>query len=87
MTSQHDLARIARAVIDANGYMTIATADHAGQPWPSPVWYAHTGYQEFFWVSSPFTRHSRNLAGNWSGPFDSRLDDSAEQGGRRLRRR
>lgn len=62
MTSQHDLDRIARAVIDANSYMTIATADRAGQPWASPVWYAHAGYRKFFWVSSPDTRHSHNLA-------------------------
>jgi hypothetical protein len=62
MTSQHDLAAIARAVIDANSYMTLATADRAGLPWPSPVWYAHCGYREFFRVSSPAARHSRNLA-------------------------
>lgn len=62
MTEQPDLARIARAVIDANSYLTLATADPAGQPWPSPVWYAHHLYQEFFWVSSPTARHSRNLA-------------------------
>jgi hypothetical protein len=30
MTEQDDLARIARAVIDANSYMTIATEDRAG---------------------------------------------------------
>ena len=62
MTTEQDPARVARAVIDANSYMTIATADPAGQPWPSPVWYAHAGYREFFWVSSPAARHSRNLA-------------------------
>jgi nitroimidazol reductase NimA-like FMN-containing flavoprotein (pyridoxamine 5'-phosphate oxidase superfamily) len=60
-TSQHDLARVARAVIDANCYLTLATADEAGRPWPSPVWYAHAGYHEFFWISSPEARHSRNL--------------------------
>ena len=62
MTTERDPAGVARAVIDANSYMTIATADRAGQPWPSPVWYAHAGYREFFWVSSPEARHSRNLA-------------------------
>jgi hypothetical protein len=62
MTALDDVARIARAVIDANSYMTIATADRAGRPWPSPVWYAHEGYREFFWVSSPTARHSVNLA-------------------------
>jgi hypothetical protein len=61
MTSQHDLARVARAVIDANFCLTLATADEAGRPWPSPVWYAHAGYCEFFWISSPAARHSRNL--------------------------
>jgi hypothetical protein len=61
-TPQQDPARIARAVIDANSYLTLATADRAGRPWPSPVWYAHAGYREFFWVSAPGSRHSRNLA-------------------------
>ena len=62
MTAPPDPARIARAVIDANSYLTLATADRAGRPWASPVWYAQAGYREFFWVSSPDTRHSRNLA-------------------------
>jgi hypothetical protein len=26
------------------------------------VWYAVTDYREFFWVSSPEARHSRNIA-------------------------
>jgi len=72
VTSPYDLAR---AVIDANSYMTIATADRAGQPWPSPVWYAHVGYREFFWISSPSARHSRNLTGRSQAGvviFDSR---------------
>ena len=28
----------------------------------SPVWYAPAEYREFFWVSRPGARHSRNLA-------------------------
>jgi hypothetical protein len=28
----------------------------------SPVWFAHSDYREFFWVSSPAAQHSRNLA-------------------------
>jgi nitroimidazol reductase NimA-like FMN-containing flavoprotein (pyridoxamine 5'-phosphate oxidase superfamily) len=62
MASQPELASIARAVIEANSYMTLATAGGAGLPWPSPVWYAHSGYREFFWASSPAAQHSRNLA-------------------------
>jgi hypothetical protein len=52
----------ARAIIDAGRYMTLATADTAGVPWASPVWYAPRGYSELFWISYPDARHSRNLA-------------------------
>ena len=51
----------ARALIDANAYMTLATADRDGRPWASPVWFAHDGYTTFYWVSRPGPRHSRNL--------------------------
>jgi pyridoxine/pyridoxamine 5'-phosphate oxidase len=51
-----------QAIIDANSYMTLATADEHGNPWASPVWYATADYREFIWVSSPHARHSRNLA-------------------------
>ncbi len=57
-----DPAAAARAVIDANRYMTLGTADESGHPWVTPVWFAPADYREFFWVSSPATRHSRNLA-------------------------
>jgi Pyridoxamine 5'-phosphate oxidase len=52
----------ARAIIDDGRYMTLATADAAGMPWASPVWYAPRGYSELFWISYPDARHSRNLA-------------------------
>jgi nitroimidazol reductase NimA-like FMN-containing flavoprotein (pyridoxamine 5'-phosphate oxidase superfamily) len=51
-----------RAVVDANRYMTLATADESGHPWVSPVWFATLDYCEFFWVSKPEARHSRNVA-------------------------
>ena len=54
-------AAAARAVIDSNSYMTLGTADESGRPWVSPVWFAHLGYREFLWVSSPDAQHSRNL--------------------------
>lgn len=54
---------VARRIIDANAYMTLATADATGTPWPSPVWFAHDRYQRFVWVSRPDARHSRNLVG------------------------
>jgi pyridoxine/pyridoxamine 5'-phosphate oxidase len=42
--------------------VTLATADAEGRPWASPVWFAHEGYRDFLWVSSPEARHSRNVA-------------------------
>lgn len=62
MNQQEDLGAIARAIIDANLYMVLGTADETGRPWVSPVYYAAAGYTEFFWVSSPEATHSRNIA-------------------------
>ena len=62
VTTAQDLEAIARRVVDANIYMTLGTADEGGLPWVSPVWFAHAEYREFFWVSRPDARHSRNLA-------------------------
>jgi uncharacterized protein YhbP (UPF0306 family) len=55
-------AVVARRLVDANMYMTIASADGDGRPWVSPVWYAPMTKTELLWVSSPEARHSRNIA-------------------------
>jgi hypothetical protein len=52
-------AKVARAIIDEGDYMTLATADEAGRPWASPVWYAAVGYDELLWLSRPEARHSQ----------------------------
>ena len=57
-----DLAVTAGEIIDESLYMVLGTADEAGRPWVSPVYFAVSGYSEFFWVSLPDARHSRNLA-------------------------
>jgi predicted pyridoxine 5'-phosphate oxidase superfamily flavin-nucleotide-binding protein len=57
-----ELADVARSVIDANRYMALGTADEAGSPGVSPVWFASEDYRNFHWVSSPDAKHSRNLA-------------------------
>jgi hypothetical protein len=49
-------------IIEASRYLVLATADAAGRPWSSPVYFAHIGFTEFFWVSSPDVTHSRNIA-------------------------
>ena len=56
-----DHEAVARELIDSVQYMTLATADEAGRPWASPVWFAHEGYRRFLWVSKPDARHSRNI--------------------------
>ena len=57
-----DTAATARRIVEANMYMTLATADADGRPWASPVWYAPAGPTAFLWVSRPGTRHSSNIA-------------------------
>jgi pyridoxamine 5'-phosphate oxidase-like protein len=47
--------------MDANRYMTLATAGREGRPWASPVFYATGDYAEFYWISPPGAAHSRNL--------------------------
>jgi pyridoxine/pyridoxamine 5'-phosphate oxidase len=52
----------ARAIVDDNSYMTLATADANGVPWASPVWFAHDDHEAFLWISRPGSRHSQNIA-------------------------
>jgi hypothetical protein len=54
----------ARRIVDANSYLTLATVDDRGRPWATPVWYAPRGGAEFYWLSRPESRHSRNIAGS-----------------------
>lgn len=61
MISDDDHVAIARAIIDANRYMTLATADAHGRPWASPVFFATADYVEFYWASPPEAVHSQNL--------------------------
>lgn len=58
---QYAVAMDAEQLLATNDYLVLCTADAAGTPWPSPVWYAWDG-RRFLWVSRPESRHSRNLA-------------------------
>jgi nitroimidazol reductase NimA-like FMN-containing flavoprotein (pyridoxamine 5'-phosphate oxidase superfamily) len=62
MTASRDLAAEARAIIDVNRYMTMATANASGTPWATPVYFTPDGYRDFYWLSSPTARHSENVA-------------------------
>ena len=61
MTAASSAAQTVRHIIEASRYLVLATADTAGRPWSSPVYFAHIGFTEFFWVSSPDVTHSRNI--------------------------
>lgn len=61
MSRDFSLDAMARRVIDANQYMTLATTDPGGRPRLSPVYYTAARYSDFYWVSSPDAQHSRNL--------------------------
>ena len=49
-------------VLAANRYLVLGTADQAGKPWVTPVFFAPLGPGRVCWVSSPESRHSRNIA-------------------------
>lgn len=51
-----------RAIIDAGTYLTLATIGPDGAAWPTPVYFAAGDHRDFYWMSSPETMHSRNLA-------------------------
>jgi nitroimidazol reductase NimA-like FMN-containing flavoprotein (pyridoxamine 5'-phosphate oxidase superfamily) len=75
-------AAIARSIVDAATYMTLATADAGGVPWASPVWFATDDHRELVWVSDPRARHSRNIAARPQVAiviFDSRATPGAGQ--------
>lgn len=56
------IAAYARAIIDANLYLTLGTVDADGHPWTSPVYFSAAGERDFLWVSETDARHSRHVA-------------------------
>lgn len=79
----NDPGTVAHGIMDTILYMVLATADATGRPWASPVYFAHSGYAELFWVSSPEATHSRNIAVRPQVGivvFDSRVPVGSGQG-------
>jgi nitroimidazol reductase NimA-like FMN-containing flavoprotein (pyridoxamine 5'-phosphate oxidase superfamily) len=56
-----ELDAMARRVIEGNRYMTLGTVEPDGAPRLSPVYYTPARHTDFYWVSSPEARHSRNI--------------------------
>ncbi len=52
----------ARSLLDDTCYVVLATADAAGTPWATPVWFAHDGLERVYWLSWPGSRHSQLIA-------------------------
>lgn len=55
MTDNHAHAR---TILERTAYAVLATADHAGTPWATPVWFAPEELDRLYWVSWPGSRHS-----------------------------
>ena len=56
-----ELREMARRVIDHNRYLVLGTVEPDGRPRLSPVFFTPARYRDFYWVSSPDARHSRNV--------------------------
>jgi uncharacterized protein YhbP (UPF0306 family) len=49
-------------LLEENLYLVLGTADADGHPWATPVFFGADGESMVYWVSSPDSRHSRNIA-------------------------
>lgn len=54
----------AASVVADCRYLVLATSSLGGTPWVTPVYFATSEPWTFWWVSSPETLHSRNIAVN-----------------------
>jgi hypothetical protein len=46
----------------SNRYLVLGTVDDDGRARVSPVYFTQDGFHDFYWVSSPESHHSRNIA-------------------------
>jgi nitroimidazol reductase NimA-like FMN-containing flavoprotein (pyridoxamine 5'-phosphate oxidase superfamily) len=62
LTENEELQERARKIVDANHYLILGTTEDDGSPRVSPVWFARDDYRTFYWISSPDSQHSHNVA-------------------------
>ncbi len=73
----------ALSIIDTINYATIATVSNDHSPWNSPVYCAVDTQLRFFWLSTPESRHSRNIHHNpqvFMVVYDSTAPEGAGRG-------
>jgi len=56
-----DPSDAATKLLDTQDHMTVATADAAGRPWVSPVFFVRDPNYGLYWVSSKTAVHSANI--------------------------
>lgn len=59
--------------------MTLATVDKNGVPWASPVYYCMDENNNFYFASSPKSRHMKNIESNNAASF-AIFDSTAPEG-------
>ena len=59
-----DMASTTKKVIENNYHMVVATADTAGKPWVSPLFYMYDEDLNLYWVSGKTALHSQNIRSN-----------------------
>ncbi|MFH1833077.1 MAG: pyridoxamine 5'-phosphate oxidase family protein [Candidatus Levyibacteriota bacterium] len=59
-----DLNKLAREIVEKNQYMTIGSANKAGEVWASVVAYVYDENYNFYFVSMPNSKHCSNFKEN-----------------------
>ncbi|MFL6158237.1 MAG: pyridoxamine 5'-phosphate oxidase family protein, partial [Marmoricola sp.] len=57
-----ELADVARRTLADNRYMVLGTVDPSGRPRVSPLWFSLVDHRVAYWLSSPESHHSQNIA-------------------------
>ena len=73
----------AKQIINQIIYITIATVDKDAQPWNTPVYSAFDERYTFYWISSPESQHSQNIATNhraFLSIYDSTVAEGTAEG-------
>jgi Pyridoxamine 5'-phosphate oxidase len=61
-TDEHGMWETVPRLLALHRYLVLGTVDPGGSPWVTPVFFAAEGERRVLWVSSPDSRHSRNIA-------------------------